>query len=65
MALVTIYVIQSFVETDEGLVAEEPFAVQSAGDARIKAQLLSERKAGVVAWAKRGDPIAASGMTTR
>jgi hypothetical protein len=56
MALVTIYVIQSFVETDEGLVAEEPFAVQSAGDARIKAQLLSERKAGVVAWAKRGDP---------
>ena len=58
MALVTLYMIQTFVETDEGLVEEELFEVRSAGDARIKAQRLSERKAGVVAWARRGDPDA-------
>lgn len=56
MSRITIYAFQTFVETDDGLVAEEPKECQSAGEARMKAQMLAPRKAGVVAWAKSGDP---------
>ncbi len=49
------HVVQTFVETDEGLVAEEPIECQSAGEARMKAQLWAPRKAGVIAWSKSGD----------
>lgn len=56
MARITFYVVQTFVETAEGLVAEEPSECATAADACFKARMLSSCTAGVVAWAKIGDP---------
>lgn len=56
MARITMHVVKTFIETDVGLVAEEMFKCIAPGDARATAQVLSEGKAGVVAWSKSGDP---------
>jgi hypothetical protein len=56
MARITLYVVQTFVETEDGLVAEEPFECPSAWEAAVRAQALCMVKEGVVAWAKSGDP---------
>lgn len=57
MPRITMYVVQSFVTTKGGgLDPGEPFECISAGDARVEAQLIAEKGAGVIAWSKSGDP---------
>lgn len=56
MARITLHVVQTFSETEAGLVAEEPHECRSATEAISKAELFAVGKAGVVAWSKSGDP---------
>jgi hypothetical protein len=49
VARITLYIVQTFVESDQGLVAEEPFECRSAGEARWRAQHVALSKAGVIA----------------
>jgi hypothetical protein len=56
MARITLYVVETFVDSEDGLVAEAPFERRTAVEAALRAQTLSIAKAGVVAWAKSGDP---------
>lgn len=56
MTRITLYVVQTFSDTDAGLVAEEPHECRSAAEAISKAELFAFSMADVVAWAKSGDP---------
>jgi hypothetical protein len=56
MPRITLYVVQTFVDSGDGLVAEEPFQVENRSNATVIATLLAPKKEGVVAWAKSGDP---------
>jgi hypothetical protein len=56
VARITLYVVQTFVETDDGLVAEESFECQSSWEATQRASALALIKDGVTALAKSGDP---------
>jgi hypothetical protein len=52
----TLYVVQTFVQTNDGLEAEEPLEYRSAAVARLLAEAYARKKAGVLAWSKSGDP---------
>jgi hypothetical protein len=57
MARITLFVLQTFVESADGeLVAEEPREAANRWAAVEAAQQFATTKAGVVAWAKSGDP---------
>lgn len=57
MARTTLYVVQAVSEDASGeLAREEPVEFSSAGDAQRSAQSLAASKAGVVVWARSGDP---------
>jgi hypothetical protein len=52
----TIYVVQTFVETNDGLVAEEPLEYRSAAVARLLAEAYARKKASVLVWSRSRDP---------
>jgi hypothetical protein len=55
--LLTYFVVQSFERGRKGsLVADQPIETQGYEQAARMAERLSQRKAGVVAFARRGDP---------
>lgn len=57
MPRVTLYIVQAFVEDEHGvLLPEEPFEAKSEADAKAWGRLLIRSRAGVMAWAKSGDP---------
>lgn len=57
MPRTTLYVVQGVSEDELGqLVREEPVEFSSAGDAQRRAQTLASTQAGVVVWARSGDP---------
>ena len=59
MASITYYVVLTFVRNDEGegeLIAETPLQMLSASTATSRARSLAGTKAGVIAFARTGDP---------
>jgi hypothetical protein len=56
MPRISCYIVQTFVDGHDGLVAEELFQVENRSNATVIATLLAPKKAGVVAWVKSGDP---------
>jgi hypothetical protein len=56
MSRTTRYVLQTFVETEDGLVAEQPIECRDSWEARVRARSLALIKEGAIAWAKSGDP---------
>ena len=59
MASITYYVVLAFVRNDEGegeLIAETPLQMLSASAATSRARSLASSKAGVIAFARSGDP---------
>jgi hypothetical protein len=55
VARITLDVVQTFTETDDGLVAGKPIECRGAIEAALRAQTLSMSKAGVVAWTNSVD----------
>ena len=61
MPNITYYVVLTFVRNEEGegeLIAETPVQMPSATAATSRAQSLASTKAGVIAFARTGDPQA-------
>jgi len=59
MATITYYVVLTFVRNEEGeeeLIAEPPTQMPSASAATSRARSLAGSKAGVIAFARSGDP---------
>jgi hypothetical protein len=50
--ITTVYVVQTFVETDGGLAVEESFQCRTAEQAVFRADAIAPFVAGVLAWAK-------------
>jgi hypothetical protein len=47
MARITLFVVQTFIDSEDGLVAEEPVECQSAWEATVHAQALAMVKEGI------------------
>lgn len=58
MTAQTVHVVVAFTEGDDGIFAEQPVAMQSAGAARSRALALSNsgKHVGVIAWSRSIDP---------
>jgi hypothetical protein len=56
MPSVTIHVVQTFEQREDGIVAAEPKTCPSAASARALAARLASQHAGVIAWSRTGDP---------
>lgn len=55
LSRITTFVVQTFTETPEGIVAEEPREVRSVAEAVVRARILAPAKIGILAWAQSYD----------